>query len=157
MFIQKEDEIAALAAVLGASWAGMKAMTCHLRAGLLPHDGEPGACGDDGNAVRDRGCAAGRALHRPSHPRRPRGHDAGPWGSHGHYEIIALCPASPQEAFDLTVKAFALSERFRVPVLIMTDEVVGHMYERVEIPKEVPEAPRRKPRVPPEEFLPFKP
>jgi len=79
------------------------------------------------------------------------------WGSHGHYEIIALAPASPQEAFDLTVKAFALSERFRVPVLIMTDEVVGHMYERVEIPAEVEIAPRRKPTVPPEEFLPYRP
>jgi len=56
------------------------------------------------------------------------------WGSHGHYEIIALCPNSPQEIFDHTVRAFNLSEEFRVPVLVMSDESVGHMTEKVVIP-----------------------
>jgi 2-oxoglutarate ferredoxin oxidoreductase subunit alpha len=56
------------------------------------------------------------------------------WGSHGDYEIIALSPNSPQEMFDLTVEAFNLSERFRTPVLLMADETVGHMTERVTIP-----------------------
>jgi 2-oxoglutarate/2-oxoacid ferredoxin oxidoreductase subunit alpha len=57
------------------------------------------------------------------------------WGSHGDYEIIALCPSSPQECFDLTVRAFNLAEEWRVPVFLMMDEVVGHMTERVVIPE----------------------
>jgi 2-oxoglutarate/2-oxoacid ferredoxin oxidoreductase subunit alpha len=56
------------------------------------------------------------------------------WGSHGDYAIIALCPNSPQECFDLTIKAFNLAEEYRVPVLMMMDECVGHMTERVNIP-----------------------
>jgi 2-oxoglutarate ferredoxin oxidoreductase subunit alpha len=56
------------------------------------------------------------------------------WGSHGDYEIIALCPNSPQECFDLTIKAFNLSEQYRVPVFVMMDECVGHMTEKVIIP-----------------------
>jgi 2-oxoglutarate/2-oxoacid ferredoxin oxidoreductase subunit alpha len=67
------------------------------------------------------------------------------WGSHGDYQIIAVCPNSPQECFDLTIKAFNLSERFRVPVLVMMDEVVGHMTEKVVIPlaEEITVTPRR--------------
>ena len=56
------------------------------------------------------------------------------WGSHGDYEIIALCPNSPQECFDLTIKAFNFAEEFRVPLMFMMDEVVGHMTEKVVIP-----------------------
>jgi 2-oxoglutarate/2-oxoacid ferredoxin oxidoreductase subunit alpha len=56
------------------------------------------------------------------------------WGSHGDYEIIALSPDSPQECFDLTIEAFNLSEMFRVPTFVMTDECVGHMHEKVVIP-----------------------
>jgi 2-oxoglutarate ferredoxin oxidoreductase subunit alpha len=56
------------------------------------------------------------------------------WGSHGDYGIIAICPNSPQECFDLTIKAFNFSEQFRVPVMVMMDEVVGHMTEKVIIP-----------------------
>jgi 2-oxoglutarate ferredoxin oxidoreductase subunit alpha len=57
------------------------------------------------------------------------------WGTHGDYEIIALCPSSPQELFDLTIRAFNLAEKFRTPVLVMTDAEVGHMTERVVIPE----------------------
>ena len=68
------------------------------------------------------------------------------WGSHGHYEIIALSPSSPQEMFDLTIRAFNLSEEFRLPVIILADEVIGHMNERVVIPpeEEIRIASRRK-------------
>jgi 2-oxoglutarate ferredoxin oxidoreductase subunit alpha len=79
------------------------------------------------------------------------------WGSHGPYEIIALCPTSPQEMFDYTIEAFNLSEQYRTPVLLMADEAVGHMTERVVIPP--PESlqlnPRRKPTVPPDQYRPF--
>lgn len=81
------------------------------------------------------------------------------WGSHGSYSIIALSPSSPQELFDLTVKAFNLSERYRVPVLLMSEEAVGHMYEKVTIPPQasLKLTPRRRPNVPPQEYLPYVP
>jgi 2-oxoglutarate ferredoxin oxidoreductase subunit alpha len=80
------------------------------------------------------------------------------WGSHGCYEIIALSPSSPQEMFDLTIAAFNLSEKYRVPVLIMSDEVVGHMSEKVVIPPVAPEdlISRKKPKVGPAKYLPYK-
>lgn len=157
MFIQMEDEIAAIAAVLGASWAGMKAMTATSgpgfslmmeNLGLAVMTETPFVIVNVQRGAPSTGLPTLVAQGDMMQAR---------WGSHGHYELIALCPASPQEAFNLTVKAFSLAERFRLPVLIMSDEVVGHMYERVEIPPEVSVASRRKPEVPPSEFLPFKP
>jgi 2-oxoglutarate ferredoxin oxidoreductase subunit alpha len=81
------------------------------------------------------------------------------WGSHGCYSIIALSPNSPQELYDLTIKAFNLSERYRIPVLVMSEAATGHMYEKVVIPPvdEIEITPRRKPTVSTEEYLPFKP
>jgi 2-oxoglutarate ferredoxin oxidoreductase subunit alpha len=79
------------------------------------------------------------------------------WGSHGDYEIIALCPNSPQECFDLSVKAFNFAEEFRVPVMLMMDEVVGHMTEKVVIPAadDIDVVPRRHTRKPADEYLPY--
>jgi 2-oxoglutarate ferredoxin oxidoreductase subunit alpha len=81
------------------------------------------------------------------------------WGSHGDYGIIALCPNSPQECFDLTVTAFNLAEEFRVPVLMMLDECVGHMTEKVVIPEadRIEITPRRYTSKAPGEFRPFEP
>jgi 2-oxoglutarate ferredoxin oxidoreductase subunit alpha len=80
------------------------------------------------------------------------------WGSHGDYEVIALSPNSPQECFDLTIKAFNLAERYRVPVLVMMDEVVGHMTEKVVIPpaEQIENEPRRFTELPPGEYLPYR-
>jgi 2-oxoglutarate ferredoxin oxidoreductase subunit alpha len=81
------------------------------------------------------------------------------WGSHGDYEVVAYAPASPQECFDLTVRAFNTADRFRIPVLVMADEVVGHMTERVIIPppEAIPRVERKRPPCGPGEdgFLPF--
>ena len=79
------------------------------------------------------------------------------WGSHGDYEIIALCPNSPQECFDLTIKAFNLAEEFRVPVMFMMDEVVGHMTEKVVIPSadQIEVVPRRHTHKSVDEYLPY--
>jgi len=80
------------------------------------------------------------------------------WGSHGDYEVIALAPSSPQECYDLTIKAFEYAETYRMPVLVMMDETVGHMSERVIYPE--PEAiqptPRKYTKLPPEEYLPYR-
>jgi 2-oxoglutarate ferredoxin oxidoreductase subunit alpha len=79
------------------------------------------------------------------------------WGSHGDYEIIALCPNSPQECFDLTITAFNLSEKYRVPVFFMMDECVGHMTEKVVIPpaKDIEVGIRKYTKKKPEDYLPF--
>jgi 2-oxoglutarate ferredoxin oxidoreductase subunit alpha len=80
------------------------------------------------------------------------------WGSHGDYELISLCPQSPQEAFDLTIDAFNLSEVYRVPVLMMMDECVGHMTEKVIIPpaEEIDLVPRALTAQSPEHYLPYR-
>jgi 2-oxoglutarate ferredoxin oxidoreductase subunit alpha len=80
------------------------------------------------------------------------------YGSHGDYSIIALAPSSPQELFDLTIRAFNLAEIYRTPVLVMTDAEVGHMTEKVIIPppEEIEVVPRRKPTVPIEDYLPYR-
>jgi 2-oxoglutarate ferredoxin oxidoreductase subunit alpha len=79
------------------------------------------------------------------------------WGSHGDYQIIALCPNSPQECFDLTIKAFNFSEEFRVPVMFMMDEVVGHMTEKVVIPPadEIEVVPRKHTKKSVADYLPY--
>jgi 2-oxoglutarate ferredoxin oxidoreductase subunit alpha len=81
------------------------------------------------------------------------------WGSHGSYSIIAISPSSPQEMYDFTIKAFDLSEKYRTPVLLMADEIVGHMSEKVVVPspEQIKTFPRRKPTVPPSEYLPYVP
>jgi 2-oxoglutarate ferredoxin oxidoreductase subunit alpha len=79
------------------------------------------------------------------------------WGSHGDYELVAVTPQSPQEAFELTIDAFNISERYRVPVLVMMDECVGHMTEKVIIPSAdaIDVVPRKLTGKPPGEFLPY--
>jgi 2-oxoglutarate ferredoxin oxidoreductase subunit alpha len=79
------------------------------------------------------------------------------WGSHGDYALIAICPQSPQEAFDFTIDAFNLSEQYRVPVLVMLDECVGHMTEKVVIPEAdtIEVVPRRLTKAKPEDFKPY--
>ena len=81
------------------------------------------------------------------------------WGHHGEGSIIALAPASVQDMFDFTIEAFNLSERYRVPVFIMSDEIVGHMSEKVVIPKadKIRTVERKKPDGPKEDFLLYKP
>jgi len=158
-YIQMEDELGSMAAVLGASWGGVKAMT---------------ATSGPGFSLMMENIGLGIMLETPCVVVNVQ--RAGPstglptlvaqgdmmqarWGSHGSYSIIALAPSSPQEVYDLTIEAFNLSERFRLPVLVMTDGAVGHMYEKVVIPPldEIRLVPRRRPEVPPGEYWPYKP
>lgn len=157
VFIQMEDEISALAAVLGASWTGKKSMTVtsgpglsnmmeHIGLGVMletpcvivdvqragPSEGLPNCVGQ-GDVMQAR------------------------WGSHGDYEIIAISPSSPQECFEFTIKAFNLSERYRVPVILLSDEEVGHMREEVVIPpaNQIELEPRRYYKGRKSKYLPF--
>ncbi len=156
-FLQMEDELASIAAILGAAWGGMKAMTATSGPGfsLMMENIGLGIMTETPCVIVDvqRG---GPSTGLPTATSQGDMMQAR-WGTHGDHEIIAYAPASPQEMFDLTIKAFNQSERFRQPVLIMTDEVVGHMMERVVIdPDKIEIYPRRKPTVPYEQFLPFK-
>jgi 2-oxoglutarate ferredoxin oxidoreductase subunit alpha len=159
MFIQMEDEIASSIAIQGAVWAGKKAMTVTSGPGIslmMEHIGLA--------AMTETPCVfvnvqrGGPSTGLPTLPGQADMMQAR-WGSHGDYGIIALCPNSPQEAFDLAIKAFNLAETYRVPVLLMLDECVGHMTERVVIPpaEEIEVVERKYWDGPKESYLPFKP
>jgi 2-oxoglutarate ferredoxin oxidoreductase subunit alpha len=158
IFIQMEDEIASMNAILGASWAGAKAMTATSGPGFSLMMENLGL-----GIMLETPCVLANVQRAGPSTGMPTMVGQGDimqarWGSHGCYEIIALCPSSPQEMFNLTIDAFNLSEKYRVPVLIMADEVVGHMSEKVVITPVAPEhiVNRKKPSVKPEEYLPYK-
>jgi 2-oxoglutarate/2-oxoacid ferredoxin oxidoreductase subunit alpha len=144
VFIQMEDELASSIAVQGAAWGGKKTLSVTSGPGfslMMEHIGLAAMTETPGVWVDvQRG---GPSTGLPTLPAQSDMMQAR-WGSHGDYEIIALCPNSPQECFDLMIKAFNLSELYRSPVMFMMDEVVGHMVERVEIP--APEALQVVPR-----------
>ena len=134
LFIQMEDELASSIAIQGAAWAGKKVMTVTSGPGLslmMEHIGYA--------IITETPCVivdvqrGGPSTGLPTLPAQADMMQV-KWGSHGDYETIALTPNSPQECFDLMIKAFNLAEQFRVPVFFMMDEVVGHMTERVVIP-----------------------
>ena len=133
-FIQMEDEIAAIASVLGASWAGVKSMTATSGPGfsLMMENIGLGICTETPCVVVDVQ-RAGPSTGLPTQGAQADMMQAR-WGSHGDYEIIALAPSSPQDMFYQTITAFNLSETYRLPVLIMSDEMIGHMSEKVIIP-----------------------
>jgi 2-oxoglutarate ferredoxin oxidoreductase subunit alpha len=158
-YIQMEDEIASMNAVLGASWAGVRAMTATSGPGfsLMMENLGLGIMTETPcvlvNVQRGGPSTGMPTLVGQADMMQAR------WGSHGHYEIIALAPSSPQELFNLTIRAFNLADKYRTPVLVMTDETVGHMTERVVIPpqEEVTRYPRRKPVMPPDDgYLPYR-
>jgi 2-oxoglutarate ferredoxin oxidoreductase subunit alpha len=159
-YIQMEDEIASMAAVLGASWAGLRAMTATSGPGFSLMMENLGL-----GIITETPCVivnvqrAGPSTGMPTLAGQGDMMQAR-WGSHGPYEIIALAPSSPQELFNLTIRAFNLAEKYRTPVLVMTDEAVGHMTERVVIPpqEEITRYPRRKPEAPPGDgYRPYQP
>ncbi len=158
-FIQMEDEIAASIAIQGAAWAGQKAMTVTSGPGfslMMEHIGLA--------AMTETPCVfinvqrGGPSTGLPTLPGQADMMQAR-WGSHGDYGMIAVCPNSPQECFEMTIQAFNLSEQYRIPVMVMMDECVGHMTEKVIIPPadEIDVVRRRYTSKPPGEFMPFEP
>jgi 2-oxoglutarate ferredoxin oxidoreductase subunit alpha len=133
-YVQMEDELASMNAILGGSWAGVKSMTATSGPGfsLMMENLGLGIMLETPcvlvNVQRGGPSTGLPTLVGQSDMMQAR------WGSHGDYEIIALSPTSPQELFDLTIRAFNLAEKYRVPVLVMTDAEVGHMTEKVVIP-----------------------
>jgi 2-oxoglutarate/2-oxoacid ferredoxin oxidoreductase subunit alpha len=156
-FIQMEDELASMAAVVGASWTGTKSMTVTSGPGFSLMMENIGLA-----AMMETPCVVvnvqrgGPSTGLPTMVGQADMMQAR-WGSHGDYALIAVCPQSPQEAFDLTVDAFNLSETYRVPVLVMMDECVGHMTEKVIIPEAdaIDVVPRKLTDKKPGDFLPY--
>jgi 2-oxoglutarate ferredoxin oxidoreductase subunit alpha len=156
-FIQMEDEIASIAAVIGASVGGLKAMTATSGPGFsLMQENLGYAIMAEIPCVIVNVMRAGPSTGLPTSPSQGDVMQAR-WGTHGDHPIIALAPASVQEMFDLTVTAFNFAERFRTPVLMLMDEVVGHMREKVEFHELRPGdiVNREMPTVPPEWYEPF--
>lgn len=157
VFVQMEDEIGALGAVIGAVWSGVKGMTATSGPGfslMQEHIGYA-AMTETPLVIVD----VQRGSPSTGQPTMASQSDMmqARWGSHGDYEIIALSPSSVQECFDFTVKAFNLAEEYRVPVVVLSDEIVGHMREKITIPDKVEIRKRKSPTSPPGEFIPFKP
>jgi 2-oxoglutarate ferredoxin oxidoreductase subunit alpha len=155
LFIQMEDELAASIAIQGMVWAGQKSFTVTSGPGfslMMEHIGLA--------VMTETPCVfidvqrGGPSTGLPTLVAQGDMMQAR-WGSHGDYLTIALCPNSPQECFELTIKAFNLAEEFRVPVLVMMDECVGHMTEKVVIPEasQIDLYPRRHTAKKPGEYL----
>ncbi len=159
LYVQMEDELSSLAFVLGASWAGRKAMTATSgpgfslmmeNLGLAVLTETPVVICDVQRGGPSTGLPTSVAQGDMLQAR---------FGSHGDYEVIALVPWSVQECFDLTVRAFNLAERYRTPVLLMADAEVGHLTERVLIPplEELEIWERKQPRTPPGRYRTYEP
>jgi len=157
IFIQMEDELAASMAIQGAVWGGQKVMNVTSGPGLslmMEHLGYA--------FITETPCVwvdvqrGGPSTGLPTGPAQADMMQV-KWGSHGDFEIIALVPNSPQECFDLMIRAFNLTETWRVPVFLMMDVVVGHMTERVEIPaaSAIEVVDRKWTRKPPGEYRVF--
>jgi 2-oxoglutarate ferredoxin oxidoreductase subunit alpha len=156
-FIQMEDELASMAAVAGGVWTGTKCMTVTSGPGFsLMMENIGLATMMEAPCVVVNVQRGGPSTGLPTMVGQADMMQAR-WGSHGDYELIALCPQSPQEAFDLTIDAFNLAETWRVPVMFMMDECVGHMTEKVVIPPadEIEVVPRKLTAKPPGEYLPY--
>jgi 2-oxoglutarate ferredoxin oxidoreductase subunit alpha len=133
-FIQMEDEIASMAAIIGASVGGLKSMTATSGPGFSLMQENIGYA-----AMTEIPCVVVDVQRLGPSTGQPTAASQGDvmqarWGTHGDHPIIALSPVSVRQSFDLTLKAFDLSEKYRTPVILLTDEIVGHMREPVELP-----------------------
>ena len=155
-FIQMEDELASINAVIGAAWGGAKAMTATSGPGYsLMQEGIGYAAITETPCVIVNVMRGGPSTGQPTMTSQQDVYQA-KYGSHGDYEPIVLVPSSAQEALDMTVRAFNLAEKYLVPVSVLTDEIVGHTRERVVIP----DSPELYDRVAPpkgREYAPFRP
>ncbi len=156
-FVQMEDEIGSMGAIIGASLAGVKSMTATSGPGFsLMQENLGFAC------ISEVPCVIANIMRGGPSTGLPTNTAQGDvmqmrWGTHGDHPIIVLCPYSVEECFSVTLKAFNLSERYRVPVIITTDEVVAHMREKITLPpaSSLEIIDRVRPNVPPDWFIPF--
>lgn len=156
VFIQMEDEIASLAAVIGASLGGSKAMTATSGPGFSLMQEHIGfAIMAEVPCVIVNVMRGGPSTGMPTSPSQGDVMQAR-WGTHGDHPAIVLAPSSVGEVFELTVKAFNLAERFRTPVILLYDEIIGHTRESVVLPDSVTVVERTRPGAETEDFWPKK-
>mgnify|MGYP003265933825 FL=1 len=157
-FMQTEDEIAGLGTVIGASMAGQKAMTATSGPGFSLKQEMLGlACVAEIPCVIVNVQRVGPATGQPTSPAQGEVMQAR-WGTHGDHWLITISPSSVPECFELTLRAVALSEKYRCPVILLMDEVIGHMREKIELPDnydEIPQAERKHPTCAPEDYLAY--
>jgi 2-oxoglutarate/2-oxoacid ferredoxin oxidoreductase subunit alpha len=156
-FIQMEDEIASLGAVIGASLAGAKSMTATSGPGFsLMQENLGFAVIAEVPCVIVNAMRGGPSTGLPTSPAQGDVMQAR-WGTHGDHPIIALCPSTVRECYDVTIKAFNFSEKYRNPVIILVDEVVAHMREKITLDdaEDIEIFNRVKPTVPPEWYIPY--
>ncbi|MFZ7103846.1 MAG: 2-oxoacid:acceptor oxidoreductase subunit alpha [Peptococcaceae bacterium] len=157
-YIQMEDEIASMAAIIGASLTGMKSFTATSGPGfsLMQENLGVAIIGEVPCVIMNvsRGGPSTGLATKPAQGDVMQVR----WGTHGDHSIIVLTPSSAQECFDLTIEAFNLSEKYRTPVILLTDKSVGHLREKVYIrgSDEIQIINRKKPDVKPENYLPYK-
>ena len=145
VFLQMEDEIASIASVIGASWAGAKAMTATSGPGYsLMQENIGYAHMTETPLVLVNVQRSGPSTGQSTESSQQDIYQA-KYGAHGDYEVIAISPWSVQEMFDLTVRAFNLAESYRTPVMLMSDGLIGHIQEKLIVPDEVEAVNRRKP------------
>ncbi|MBN1154325.1 2-oxoacid:acceptor oxidoreductase subunit alpha [candidate division KSB1 bacterium] len=157
-FIQMEDEISSMGAIIGASLAGLKSMTATSGPGFsLKQENIGYASMAEVPCVVVNVMRGGPSTGLPTLPSQSDVMQAR-WGSHGDHPMIALVPNGVRETFDLTIRAFNLSERFRTPVILLLDEIIAHVNEKVELPDpaEIEIWNRLRPVDPPESYLPYK-
>lgn len=156
-FMQMEDEIAAMGAVIGASLGGVKSLTATSGPGFsLKQENLGYAVMAEIPVVVVNVMRGGPSTGLPTLPSQGDVMQAR-WGTHGDHPIIVLAPSSVRESYDLTIEAFNMSEKYRIPVILLLDEIIGHVHEKVELPnpEELVIVNRKKPDVPPEEYLPY--
>ncbi|MCJ7700691.1 MAG: 2-oxoacid:acceptor oxidoreductase subunit alpha [Anaerolineales bacterium] len=155
-FIQMEDEIASMAAIIGGSIGGLKSMTATSGPGFSLMQENLGYA-----AMTEVPCVVVNVQRLGPSTGQPTTASQGDvmqtrWGTHGDHQIIVLSPTSVRQAFDLTVKAFNLSEKFRTPVILLTEETIGHMREPVDLPDfESLERVERRVLDSPEDYKPY--
>ncbi len=156
-FIQMEDEIASMGAIIGASLAGVKSLTATSGPGFsLMQENLGYACMTEVPCVIVNVMRGGPSTGLPTSPSQGDVMQAR-WGTHGDHPIIVLSVSTVAECFEITVHAFNLSEKYRVPVIILSDEVVAHTRENITIPamENVEVVDRIKPSVPPQWYKPY--
>ena len=156
-FIQMEDEISAMGAIIGASLGGVKSLTATSGPGFsLKQENLGYASMTEVPCVIVNVMRGGPSTGLPTLPSQMDVLQAR-WGTHGDHPIIALCPHSVRETYDLTIRAFNLAELYRTPVIILMDEIIAHVNEKVVIPNidELDIVHRKKPSCSPEDFLPY--
>jgi 2-oxoglutarate/2-oxoacid ferredoxin oxidoreductase subunit alpha len=154
-FIQMEDEIGSMAAVIGASLTGAKSLTATSGPGFsLKQENIGYAIATEVPCVVVNVQRGGPSTGLPTSPAQADVMQA-KWGTHGDHPVIALSPASVQECYELTVKAFNFAEEFRTVVIMLMDEVIGHLREKVELTDDFTILERKKPVVGPDHYQPY--